>query len=284
MRARCRSHGAVTIINATATGTGCSLATEGGVEATWIWQDEPGLVFGSLPPVDDRLAQAVFEELRMRRADAPAGANVATSSPVAASRGLKTSSGAAAAMVRAALLALDGRNPDPWIVVDAAVDASLAAQVTLTGAFDDQVAVTVGGCHLTDNAGRRILAALPVQPWEVAIWVPDTDIPKSRVAGVDCAAIGPRVQTAISAAQAGDVPLALTLNGAAFMDVYQAAGLPVSDEPVRAAMQAGALGAGLSGTGPAVAALFPPGERPAIGAVSGGTWMWTHAVAAEGSR
>ncbi len=281
MQARCRAHGAVTIINATATGTGCSLAAGDGVEATWTWHDEPGLSFEAKPPVDDRLARAVFAEIRERRADAPVGANVATTSPVPASRGLKTSSGAAAAMTRAALLALDGREPDPWIVVDAAVDACIAAQVTLTGAFDDQVAVTVGGCHLTENANRRVLAALAVQPWEVAVWVPDAHIPKSGVAGVDTAPIAARVENAISAAQAGDLPLALTLNGAAFTDLYQGAGLPVSSEPVRVAMAAGALGAGLSGTGPAVAALFAAGHRPDLPAVSGGTWTWTQAIPSE---
>ncbi len=248
------------------------------MEATWIWQDESGLTFGALPPVDDRLARAILDEVRRRRADAPAGANVATSSPVAASRGLKTSSSAAAAMTRAALLALDGSLPDSWAVVDLAVDASLAAGVTLTGAFDDQVAVTVGGCHLTDNVSRRVVAELPIQHWVVAVWVPDQAIAKQDVAGIDAASIRPRIENAVAAARAGDVPLALTLNGAAFYDLYHAAGLPVTDEPARVAMAAGALGAGLSGTGPAVAALFAPGATPSLAPVAGGTWSLTRPV------
>ncbi|MGB1585874.1 MAG: shikimate kinase [Thermoplasmatota archaeon] len=256
------AHGGVTVLNATATGRGCSLAVRGGVDAQWAWQDEGVIVQGA---PDSRLAiacHAVAQEI-LGRED---GASIQTQSQMPPSRGLKTSSSAAAAMLRAAGV------PESNLEL-ACVEASLRAGVTLTGAFDDQVAVLRGGCHLTDNARKRVLAQIFTQPWHVAIWVPERAIDKAQLMDLDATAIEPEILAAEDRLLADDVPAALTLNGAAFHRLYQAAGLPVDDAPTRVALEHGALGAGLSGTGPAVAALF---DRPVdLPDVPGGTWKWT---------
>jgi len=159
-----------------------------------------------------------------------------------------------------------------------AVAAARSAGVTLTGAFDDQCAVVRGGCHLTDNRNTTVLRSLPIRPWHVAVWVPDAALPKVRVASVDAAAIAPAARAAQRLAEAGDVAGAMTANGAAFTTLYREHGLPVMDEPARVALRCGAAGAGLSGTGPAVAALFDAVTE--LPAVAGGTWQWTKAVPA----
>ncbi|MGB0652619.1 MAG: shikimate kinase [Thermoplasmatota archaeon] len=273
------AHGAVTILNATATGIGCSLAVEGGVQATWDWRDEPGLDLTADPPCDDRLARAV-QSLLHKETSAAGGATVTTQAATGASRGLKTSSAAAAALLRAGLDAQDLAWNDEQ-VLHAAVQASRAAGVTLTGALDDQAAVTLGGCHLTDNTAGRIACAFPTEAWDVAIWVPDHAISKGDLAGLDASAIADEARAAERLARDGDLPGALSNNGRAFAAFYAAAGLPVTHAPAEAALAAGALGAGLSGTGPAVAALFTPGERPALEAVPGGAWTWTKVVEAS---
>ena len=84
---------------------------------------------------------------------------------------------------------------------------------------------------------------------------------------------------ALALAQAGRVAEAMTANGRAYHAAYAAAGLAVDDLPVRVALSRGALGAGLSGTGPAVAALFD--RRVALPPVAGGTWRWTRTVPAR---
>lgn len=266
------AHGAVTVLNATATGRGCSLAVQGGVEADWTWTDGDHLVWG-VPGMDNRLASAVHRLLV--RQGAPAGARATTRSSTPPARGLKTSSSAAAALVTAALRAW-GQDPEPVQVIRLAVEASIAAQVTLTGALDDQAATVLGGCHLTDNAAGRILHSFLTPDWHVAVWVPDQGIPKKRVAVVDATAIAGDIHAAEARLLDGDLPGALIQNGAAFTRLYQAAGLPIPDGPTEAALEAGALGAGLSGTGPAVAALFD--DPVDLSVVSGGTWHWTRTV------
>jgi shikimate kinase len=269
------AHGAVTIVNATATGIGCSLAVEGGASATW----EPsgaGSAVTLRPAGDDSLVQAVAAELAGRLPDRGAVVEVTCASPP--SRGLKTSSSVGAALVRAAGASAGLALADTE-VESLAVAASRRAGVTLTGALDDQVATVRGGCHVTDNKRGEVLHALPIEPWAVAIWVPHAAIRKDRLRGVD---LGPAVAGARAAAELatqGRLGAAMTENGRAFTPVYAAAGLPVDERPAQVALEHGALGAGLSGTGPAVAALF---DRPLdLQPVPGGTWRWTKAVPAR---
>lgn len=259
------AHGAVTILNATATGRGCSMAIDAVTEATWHWGGEALAIEGA---PDARLADACWRvaQARLGRDD---GASIRIRSDLPHARGLKTSSSAATAMLRAAGL------PEADVEV-AAVQAARQAGVTLTGAFDDQVAVTRGGCHLTDNAAIQVIARFPVEPWHVAVWVPEEPMPKSRVATIEVGALRGAIEAAESRLLADDIPDAMTRNGAAFGALYASAGLPVTEEPARVALAAGAVGAGLSGTGPAVAALFDaPTDLPPV---EGGAWRWHRPV------
>ena len=266
-------HGAISVINATATGHGAALAIQGGVQATWTITDRPDLDWQT-PGMDDRLVRAVHA-LLTERYGLPSGAAVRTDSPFPPARGLKTSSGAAAALLLAGVQAGDiSLRRDE--LIERSVQAAVAAGVTLTGALDDQVAVVCGGCHLTDNPTGRTLESLAVEKWAVAVWVPQHAIAKQDVARVDATAIARQITQAEHVLLDGDLPGALTLNGQAFTDLYVRAGLPVTTAPAHLAMDHGALGAGLSGTGPAVAALFDaPVDLPAV---PGGSWVWTEAV------
>jgi len=291
--------GAVSILNATATGTGCALAVAAETTATWEWTGE--VLVADTPGSDAALVKAVLSRMRKGwpRADlgldpgidpgavgvdpgavgvdpgVDAGARVATRCPFPPSRGLKTSSSAAGALVRAAAAA-SGLSPGWETVANVAVDASLAAGVTLTGAFDDQVAVLRGGAHRTDNARRTVLDSFEVPPWHVAVWVPDAAVPKPRLAAFDASSLRKPASALPRPEAADDLPALMTANGRLFHRAYAAAGLPVDDRPTQAALAAGALGAGLSGTGPAVAALF---EAPVpLPDVKGGRWAWTRAV------
>ena len=260
-----QAHGAVTILNATATGRGCSMAIDAATEATWHWGGSALAIEGA---PDARLADACWRvaQARLGRDD---GASIRIRSDLPHARGLKTSSSAATAMLRAAGL------PEADVEV-AAVDAARQAGVTLTGAFDDQVAVTRGGCHLTDNGAMQVIARFPVEPWHVAIWVPDEPVPKSRIAAIDASGLRPAIEAAEARLLADDIPDAMTRNGAAFSSLYAAAGVPVTEDPARVALHAGAVGAGLSGTGPAIAALFDaPADLPPV---EGGVWRWHRTV------
>jgi shikimate kinase len=274
---RGEAFGAVTILNATATGIGCALAVKQVTRATWT-PGPDGLRATGVP--DLRLVDAVAEEMGAARSAA-----VHVDCPFPASRGLKTSSSAAAALVRAVFDA-DGRasaasaealQADHAEVERLAVAACRRAGVTLTGALDDQMAAVRGGCHLVDNRQGARLAALDVSPWQVAIWVPQRVVEKSQLAGLDVSALRDDLGAAADLVRQGRIPQAMTANGRAFHAAYAAAGLPVDDLPARVALSKGALGAGLSGTGPAVAALFD--RRVELPPVAGGAWLWTRTVA-----
>lgn len=272
MTGRGEAFGAITVLNATANGIGCSLAINAPTRATWDWV---GHDFDWRTSVDDRLACAVYE--RASDALGRRGAVASCDTPFPPGRGLKTSSAAATALLRAAWDAA-GSEIDIDELDTTAVRSAKDAGVTLTGAYDDQVAVSRGGCHVTDNAMRRVLRRIDTPSWHVAVWVPEAEIPKNRVAHIDPAHIRKDVERAAKAAMAGDVAAALRDNGRAFLDLYSVAGLPVSDLPVRVAYENGATSAGLSGTGPAVAALF---EHPVdLPAVPGGQWSWHRTVPA----
>lgn len=248
------AHAAITILNATATGHGCSLAVQGGITAEWL--DGPMEIIGA---PDSKLVDEVA------RLTGKTG-KITISSTFPHARGLKTSSSAAAALLRAA------GHPEEGLV-DSAVAVCRAAGVTLTGAFDDQCAVTLAGCQLTDNKRSKIIKSFHVPNWHVAIWIPDHNIPKSALANLDATVLAEPLEQAEGLLREGNIPEALTANGAAFLPFYQAAGLKLNPEPVTVAMDAGALGAGLSGTGPAIAAIFT--EPISLTEVPGGTWHWT---------
>lgn len=268
---RGQAHGAITVLNASATGIGCSLAIDAPTNATWEWGGD-GLQWAG--PTDDRLARRIYERVLdvLRRDD---GARLDCRSTFPPSRGLKTSSAAGTALIRAAS-ATFGEEIGEGLIDDLCVDASIDAGVTLTGAYDDQIAVSRGGCHLTDNMMRQIVTEVPVEPWHVAVWVPDAAIQKSDLRRVDVRAVVDEARASEAMLRDGDLPGALQRNGAAFFRLYQAAGLPVTDAPVDVAQQAGALAAGLSGTGPAVAAIFD--EQVDLDEVDGGLWHWHRVV------
>lgn len=261
--------GAVTIVNATATGVGCALAVEGATTARWAPR--------ASTPATGTLIDAVRAQLgRLPGWTDAMQLHVEAAFPP--SRGLKTSSSVAAAALRAGRAALALSDDDAW-VIQQAVAASRDAGVTLTGALDDQVATVIGGCHLTDNNEGRVLHSAPTRAWDVAIWVPEASIAKAEVARLATKTIYRDIEEASEMARAGDLPGAMTANGTAYTRLYEAAGLPVTAEPAQVALRAGAEGAGLSGTGPAVAALFRPGlGRVDLRPVRGGQWTWTRAV------
>jgi shikimate kinase len=265
------AHLAVSVLNATATGIGCALAVEAASSATWTWTD--GDFRATTPGADDRLARAAWQ--RLQRLRPGSGAEVEVSCPFPPSRGLKTSSSVAGSLVRAAFAAA-GKDADWKVCASEAVATSRDAGVTLTGAFDDQVATLRGGCHVTDNAAQRVLRSIQAPHWHVAIWVPALQIPKAAVARIDPSPLRDSCRALAAGLTLESLPATLTQNGRLFHRLYATHGLPVDDRPATVALEAGALGAGLSGTGPAVAALFE--RRTELTAVPGGTWTWTRAA------
>ncbi|MDD1761956.1 MAG: shikimate kinase, partial [Methanothrix sp.] len=125
-----------------------------------------------------------------------------------------------------------------------------AVGVTITGAFDDALASILGGMVVTDNRNMLLMkreefnSPVMLLVPEKKIFSKDTNVSRSRL-------IAPVADVVYDLAMNGDYARAMTINGLAYC---AALGLPV--EPMLTALEAGALGASLSGTGPAYAAII----------------------------
>ena len=250
---RAVAYGAVTIVNAIACGYGAALGVDLWTEATVELTDNPNVVEGKIvndPSESTRLIEKTVKRiLRYFRLEDKFGAYVETKSNIPIARGLKSSSVAANAISLATLSALD-RTLDDLTVVKLGVEASIDAGVTVTGAFDDASASYFGNITVTDNLKRRILKTFKPEIKNVLIYVPeekyytvDSDVSKMRVFEKEVKAIH-------RLALEGDYWTAMTLNGILYSSI-----LGFSPEVAISAIENGAVAAGLSGKGPAVAAV-----------------------------
>jgi shikimate kinase len=253
MKGQATCHGAGTIVNAIATGEGAAFGLALRATATVDVRPEAfGIHARVAADVNPLLAVSAARRILHRR-DRKVGLEISIVSEIPISRGLKSSSAVANAVVRATSRAL-GLDPEPQEILQASVDAAIDAGVTITGAFDDACASLYGGVCITDNRDRRLLA-LDRFPSELVavLYIPRRMIRKSDLQGTDFAGIRSKVEAAFQLALRGDYFRALEANSEAYSPV-----LGIDESPAQRARAAGALAAGITGTGPAILALTKP--------------------------
>lgn len=253
-KAEAISHGAATIINAIATGKGAAVGVDLWTKAIVTLTDEAGHVdvtIRSDSSENPALAQKTVEcMLKHFGLEWEFGAKVETTSNIPVARGLKSSSAAANAIALATTAALD-RSLDDVTVVKLGVDGALDAKVTITGAFDDACASYFGGILITDNLERIIVKRFELsETLAVLFYVPTEKIYTVSLNVKRMKSMASAVKIAYKEALNGNYWAALTLNGL----IYSSA-LGYDPSPAVDALTAGALAAGLSGTGPAVTAI-----------------------------
>lgn len=193
---------------------------------------------------------------------------VGVSSEIPVARGLKSSSAVANAVVLACCSAL-GRRASAEELLKMGVKACFRAGVTLTGAFDDACASLLGGATITDNKRLLLLKRfVPSDRLRAVVLVPHPQSLSGRVSAEKVRPMSDVLSLAHSLAISRKLWLAMTVNGLACSDIFGHGG-----EAALAAMRAGALGAGLSGKGPSVAAIVREEEvgkvLEALGAFKG---------------
>lgn len=253
---RAVAYGAVTIINAISCGLGAALGINLRTEAMVKLTDEPGRIEGKIlsdPSENTILIEKVVKRvLRRFRLEDQYGAYVETRSNIPIARGLKSSSVAANALTLAALSAL-GERVDDLTAINIGVDASIEAGVTVTGAFDDACASYFGNIVITDNYKRKILKRFqPEGDYAVLIHVPPKKSYTSKSDVNRMKIMAGEVKAIHRMALLGDYWQAMTLNGLVYSAVL-GYDLNIAVD----ALAAGAIAAGLSGKGPAVAAVAP---------------------------
>lgn len=265
MMGRARARCGVSVVNALATGKGAAFAIDLFVEATVVVRDDRRDIDVKIEPEADEdpmLAREVVRRVFDKVGLAALGANVYTQSDVPASMGLKSSSAAANAIAAAANAAAHRYDGEALPLRDLealAIDAAFAAKVTVTGAYDDALASSRGGLCVTDNRERTLLARHEAPPLLAVVVLPGGKRRKDAAARVDYAAIAPAVRIAHDLALRGAWAEALTINGLAYGSVYG-----VDFAIHRAAIAAGARAVGVSGTGPAVAAVCEPTDAKEV--------------------
>jgi len=248
--------GAITLVNAIASGKGATVSVELPTTARVEINEERGgwNVFMNGRKQRSSLAmEAIRGSIKICGKDpARYSGSVETTTSAAAGVGLKTSSSSSVAIILAVLSALGVSSYEPEEVARCSASSALAAGVSVTGAMDDAASCLLGGMNFADNSGMKIVSSAPVgRRLPVIITVPPR---KSRRASVEVNYVrrfSKISQSIFSLGRQGKIWKAMTLNGLLYCSIY---GYPPID--ALQAMEGGALGAGLSGTGPAVAAVF----------------------------
>lgn len=251
MKGKAVSHGAATIVNAIALGKGAAFGVD--LRTTAEVELEPGgeIKVKMDEDEDPTLAVKCVEKVLSRFApEDHFGAVIRTRSEIPISKGLKSSSAAANAVVLATLdaLSMDLDNLD---AVRMGTSSAIEAGVSVTGAFDDATASLLGGVVVTDNRREEILKKdLLPQDVKVLLHIPDFKIRKKGLPIERIRSMAPIAKTAFDLAMDGEYFWAMTLNG-----ICYSSALGLDQELAMEAMYKGALAAGVSGTGPATAIL-----------------------------
>ena len=262
-------HGAVSLVNAVAAGRGATVGVGLAVRADAELSGDAGRVEvagggggSGGRSVSSRLVARTVERVAPAGALGGRGVRIRLDSQVPAGYGLKSSSATSSAvsLACARLFALDMGDED---VVQAGVDASLDAGVSITGAYDDACGCYYGGFAVTDNLARTMVRSEPAPAGLSAVIF----VPRSRRRGSTDRLAESRgmFEEAWEMARSGDYWGAMTLNG-------RAAAPALGSDPglVDRLLGAGALGASVSGNGPAVAAVARRTDTRAVAAAFGG--------------
>lgn len=245
MKSVAEVHGAVSIVNAVATGKGSALGISLKVTAEVTLEDGSGIVFEPGENQDDKLVKAVVSRTMPKEMLERHAVKVRVNSEIPVGYGLKSSSSVSNA-IALACLNLAKKEYSDLDVLNSAVDASLDAGVTITGAFDDACASYFGGFVVTDNYKRNVIRQEKAGDLYAIIFVPSK--PRSENP-LKLQALASFFNEAIQLAEDGRYWEAMTLNG-----LLVSSALAIDYKPVQEALEKGALSASVSGNGPALAA------------------------------
>lgn len=250
-KVRATVHGAISVVNAVATGNGSALGISLKVTAEVGLSNEGPRVNGLSKikqkdrPFIRRIIQRSIPEQVIRKQ----AITVEIQSEIPMGVGLKSSSAVSNAVSLAChRLITEEEDLDDNIVLNSGIQASVDSKVTITGAYDDATASYFGGLVLTDNHRKRLIAHETAPEDLFAIIL----IPKYTARGVvsNLGLMSDLFLDAFKLAERKKYWKAMKLNG-----VLVSAALSYNYQPVKAALQEGALSASISGNGPAVAAV-----------------------------
>ena len=238
-------YGAVSIVNAIATGKGSTLGVS--LKVTVKVTLEPGHSGISRNFVNDKLVNRIIRTILPNSIIKNHFISISLTSEIPAGWGLKSSSAVSNAVSLACYKLINDKIYDK-AVLNTAVNSSLWAKVSITGAYDDACGCYYGGLVLTDNYYKRLIRRDPVnEDLHVIIFLP-TGISRGEIKNLIYHK--ELYNHAFKLALKGDYWKAMNLNGVITNSVLYNNYLPA----VRA-LENNCLGVSYSGNGPAIASV-----------------------------
>jgi len=246
--AKATIHGAISIVNAIATGKGAALGISKKVNVEMETSYGKGVIIEvENKSMSSRLINRVIEKIVTKNELSKTKLKVSLDTEIPTGYGLKSSSAisTAVAMVCAKLFK---PNMNDTEILNAGVKASIETKVSLTGAYDDACACYYGGFVVTDNYKKKLIRSEKCLNHVSAVIF----IPKSRKRGnvKKLKTLSADFEQAWNLAKKSDYWNAMNLNGIATSTI-------LSSEPeiILKLIENGAIGASVSGNGPSIAAI-----------------------------
>ncbi len=241
-------HGAVSIVNAIAMGKGATLGISLKTEAIIKTSQGKGVILVSdNKTISSRLVNRVVQKVVPKKVLDKNKLKISIRSEIPTGYGLKSSSAISSAVALACAKLFRPKWSDYQILI-AGVDASIETKVSITGAYDDACGCYYGGFVVTDNYKRKIIKSEkgPQNLTSVIF------IPKSRKRGKvkNLKKLSIVFDQAWRMARNSDYWNAMVLNGLATSSILNSEPKIITD-----LIERGALGATISGNGPAIAAV-----------------------------
>ena len=246
--AKATLHGAISIVSAIAMGKGATLGISLKTEATIKTSQGKGVILESdNKTISSRLVNKVVQKVVPKKVLDKNKLKISIQSEIPTGYGLKSSSAISSAVALACAKLFRPKWSDYEILI-AGVNASIETKVSITGAYDDACGCYYGGFVVTDNYKRKIIKSEkgPQNLTSVIF------IPKSRKRGKvkNLKKLSIVFDQAWRMARNSDYWNAMILNGLATSSILNSEPKIITD-----LIERGALGATISGNGPAIAAV-----------------------------
>jgi len=246
--AKATIHGAISIVNAIATGKGAALGISKKVNVEMETSYGKGVIIEvENKSMSSRLINRVIEKIVPKNELSKTKLKISLDSEIPTGYGLKSSSAISTA-VAMACAKLFKPNMNDTEILNAGVKASIETKVSLTGAYDDACACYYGGFVVTDNYKKKLIRSEKCLNRVSAVIF----IPKSRKRGNvrKLKTLSADFEQAWNLAKKSDYWNAMNLNGIATSTI-------LSSEPeiIHKLIENGAIGASVSGNGPSIAAI-----------------------------
>ena len=242
---RATMHGAISIVNAIATGKGSALGVSLKVRAEI--QLEEGQGIRCQTRMNNELVNNIIYSTIPKDVIQNNLVSINIESEIPWGYGLKSSSSVSNALALACCK-LVNTNIDDHTVLEIAVQASLDSHVTITGAYDDATACYFGGFVLTDNHAHKLIRREEAPNDLYAIILLPKEASRGNINKLTI--MSDLFIDAFKLAEHGNYWKAMKLNG-----VLASTALSMKYEPILSALENGAVAATISGNGPSIVAV-----------------------------